>query len=67
MLQQGERATSNYASEFCQLARDVEWDRQALLDQFRRGLRGEVKNILVKFPEPKSLNEAISQVVRCNN
>ena len=40
-LQQGEHAASIYACEFCQLACDVEWDGQALLDQFCRGLRGE--------------------------
>ena len=39
-LQRGQRATSIYASEFRQLACDVEWDGQALLDQFRRELRG---------------------------
>ena len=66
-LQQGQRAASIYASEFRQLACDVEWDGQALLDQFRRGSRGEIKNILLNFPEPTSLNEAISQVVRCDN
>ena len=42
-LQQGQRAASIYASEFRQLACDVEWDGQALLDQFRRGLQGEIK------------------------
>ena len=66
-LQQGQRAASIYASEFRQLACDVEWDGQALLDQFRRGLRGEIKNLLLNFPEPTSLNEAISQAVRCDN
>ena len=66
-LQQGERAASTYASEFRQLACDVEWDGQALLDQFRRGLRGEIKNLLLNFHEPTSLNEAISQAVRCDN
>ena len=66
-LQQGDRAASIYASEFRQLACDVEWDGQALLDQFRRGLRGEIKNLLLNFPEPTSLNEAISQAVRCDN
>jgi hypothetical protein len=66
-LQQGNRAASVYASEFRQISCDVEWDGQALLDQFRRGLRGEIKHLLLNFPEPTSLNEAITQAVRCDN
>ena len=66
-LQQGNRAASTYASEFHQLACDVGRGDQALRDQFRRGLRGEVKKLLLIFPEPISLNEAITQAVRCDN
>ena len=46
---------------------DVEWGEQALQDQFRRGLRGDIKNLLLNFPQPSSLSEAISHVVRCDN
>ena len=66
-LQQGNRAASTYASEFHQLACDVGRGDQALRDQFRRGLRGEVKNLLLNFLELTSLNEAITQTVRCDN
>ena len=66
-LQQGNRAASTYASEFHQLACDVGRGDQALRDKFRRGLRGEVKKLLLNFPEPTSLNEAITQAVRCDN
>ena len=66
-LQQGNRATSTYASEFRQLASEVGWGDQALRDQFRRGLRGDVKNLLLSFPEPTSLSDAIAQAVRCDN
>jgi hypothetical protein len=65
-LQQGECAASVYASEFRQISCNVEWDGQAL-DQFRRGLHGEIKHLLLNFLEPTSLNEAISQAVRCDN
>ena len=58
---------STYASEFHQLACDVGRGDQALRDKFRRGLRGEVKKLLLIFPEPISLNEAITQAVRCDN
>ena len=40
---------SVYASEFRQLACDVQWDGQALCDHFRRGLRNEIKNLLLNF------------------
>ena len=66
-LQQGSRAASVYASEFRQLACDVNWDDQALIDHFRRGLRSNVKNLLLNFPEPTSLSQAVSQAVLCDN
>ena len=66
-LEQGSRAASVYASEFRQLACDVNWDDQALVDHFRRGLRSNVKNLLLNFPEPTSLSQAISQAVHCDN
>jgi hypothetical protein len=66
-LQQGLRAASAYASEFRQIACDVDWDEQALRDLFRQGLRSDIKNLLLNFPEPTTLQEAISQAVRCDN
>ncbi len=66
-LHQGMRAVSVYASEFRQLACDVQWDGQALCDHFRRGLRSDIKNLMLNFPEPTSLSEAISQAVTCDN
>ena len=66
-LQQHSRPASVYASEFRQLACDVNWDDQALCDQFRRGLRNDVKNLLLNFPEPTSLSQVISQAVQCDN
>ena len=61
------RPISVYASEFRQLACDVQWDGQALCDHFRRGLRSEIKNLLLNFPEPTSLSQAITQAVSCDN
>ena len=66
-LHQGMRSVSVYASEFRQLACDVQWDGQALCDHFRRGLRSEIKNLLLNFPEPTSLSQAITQAVSCDN
>ena len=66
-LQQGSRATFLYALKFRQLARDVNWDGQALCDHFRRGLRSDIQNLLLNFLEPTSLSRAISQAIECDN
>ena len=66
-LQQGRRPAAIYASEFRLLACDLSWDNAALIDQFRHGLQDEVKDLLLTMEDPKDLNEAISQAVRCDN
>ena len=67
-LRQGDRPASAYAADFRLLASDIPWDEQALMEQFRYGLRNDVKDFLLTFPEdPKSLTEAISRAVRCDN
>ena len=67
-LRQGDRPASAYAADFRLLASDIPWDEQALMEQFRYGLRNDVKDLLLTFPEdPKSLTEAISRAVRCDN
>ena len=63
-LRQGDRPASAYAVDLRLLATDIPWDDQALMKQFRYGLRNDVKDLLLTFPkEPKSLKEAISQAV----
>lgn len=66
-LRQGSRSVSVYASEYRQLAVDINWGEQALMDQFYRGLRDDVKDLLLNFPDPCTLDEAISQAVKCDN
>ena len=67
-LRQGDRPASAYAADFRLLACDIPWDEAALMDQFRQGLRNDVKDLLLTFPEdPMSLTEAISRAVRCDN
>jgi hypothetical protein len=67
-LRQGDRPASTYAADFRLLACDIPWDAEVLMDQFRQGLRSDVKDLLLTFHEdPKSLTEAISRVVRCDN
>jgi hypothetical protein len=66
-LQQGDRPASTYAADFRLLACDIPRDEEALIDQFRQGLRNNVKDLLLTFHDPKSLTEAISRAVRCDN
>jgi hypothetical protein len=66
-LKQGFRPASTYASEFCQLAGDLPWDDEALIDQFHYGLQDDVKDLLLTMEDPDDLNEAIMQAVKCNN
>lgn len=67
ILRQGTRPTSVYASEFRQLAVDVNWGETALIDQLRFGLRNDVKDLLVTLPDPTTLSEAIYNAIRCDN
>ena len=67
-LRQGDHPASAYASDFRLLAWDIPWDKEALMDQFHFGLRNDVKDLLLPLHEdPKSLTEAISRVVRCDD
>lgn len=66
-LTQGSKPASTYAAEFCQLACDIPWDDAALMEQFRWGLRNDVKDLLLTMEDPRSLSEAISQAIRCDN
>lgn len=65
-LRQGMRSTSVYASDFRQLVCDINWDEEALMSQFYWGLRDDVKDLLLTLPDPRTLNEAISQAVKCD-
>lgn len=66
-LRQGTRSASVYASDFRQLACDINWDEEALMSQFYWGLKDDVKDLLLSLPDPRTLNEAISQAVKCDN
>jgi hypothetical protein len=66
-LQQGTCSAIVYASEFKQLACNVNWGKVALIDQFRYGLRDDVQNLLLTFTDPSSFSEAITQAIQCDN
>ena len=66
-LRQGTQSASNYAFEFRQLACDINWDESTLISQFYSGLQDGVKDLLLTLPDPSTLDEAINQVVKCDN
>ena len=67
-LRQGDRPAFAYDVDFHFLACDIPWDEEALMDQFRQVLRNDVKDLLLTFHDDlKSLTEAISRAVRCDN
>jgi len=66
-LQQRTRSATIYASEFKQLACDVNWEEAALIDHFRCGLRDDVQDLLLTLIDPSSLSEGITHVIRCDN
>jgi hypothetical protein len=66
-FQQGTRSAIVYASEFRQLACDVNWGKAALIDQFRCGLCDDVQDLLLTLADPSSFSEAITQAIQCDN
>jgi len=66
-LHQGSHPTFVYASKCRQLAYDISWDEVALVNQFQFGLCGDVKDLLLTMLDPTTLNQTITQVVRCDN
>jgi hypothetical protein len=66
-LRQGSRSASVYAFDFRQLACDINWGEEALISQFHWGLRDDVKGLLLNLPDPQTLDEAISQAIKCDN
>ena len=66
-LRQGFRPVSTYVSEFRQLASDLSWDNEALIDQFHYGLQDDVKDLLLTMEDPDDLNKAITSAVKCDN
>ena len=66
-LHQGTQSASNYASEFQQLACNINWDEPALISQFYFDLQDGVKNLLLTLPDPSKLDEAINQAKKCDS
>ena len=67
LLRQGTNTVSEYAAAFRRLICDLNWGDGAYVDQFRRGLRDDVKDLMLTVEIPKSLVEAIRTAVACDN
>jgi hypothetical protein len=67
VLRQELRHASIYASNFKLLACDINWNKEALMSQFHWGLQDDVKDLLLSMSDPQTLDEAISQAVKCDN
>ena len=66
-LRQRSHLTLVYAADFCQLACDVDWDDNAHISVFCRGLQDDVKDLLLNLLDPLTLTKAVTQAVRCDN
>ncbi|KAH6559262.1 hypothetical protein KP509_1Z017200 [Ceratopteris richardii] len=61
------RPASTYASEFRQLICDLTWHEDYFISQFRWDLRDDMKDLLLRIPEVKTLNDYIMQAIQCDN
>jgi hypothetical protein len=66
MLKQ-ETSVANYWVVFKNLADLTQWDEEALTFQFRSGLKSKIKDMLLNFPDPSSLNELKELASRIDN
>lgn len=66
-LRQGNGTVSAYTAKFLQTAADLNWNEDALMDQYRAGLCEEVKDALVYHERPSSLQNLAALATRCDN
>lgn len=66
-LKHGRRPVASYAADFRQLASDLTWNDSALIHQFRSGLNVEVKDMLLHYDHPATLDELINLSIKIDN
>jgi hypothetical protein len=66
-LSQGKQPCATYASSFRLLAADLDWNDAALIQQFRFGLNDDVKDMLLHYDHPDTLDAAISLAIQIDN
>ncbi|CAG8742576.1 2123_t:CDS:2, partial [Dentiscutata heterogama] len=52
---------------FTNLIKEFKATFAAFIDQFRNGLRNDIKDLFLTVEDPTSLNDAITKAVRCDN
>ncbi|TWW74436.1 Retrovirus-related Pol polyprotein from transposon opus [Takifugu flavidus] len=60
----GERSMSDYSIDFCTLASWSQWSPAALVDTFLHGLAAHIKDAMVAYDVPSSLDGAIDLATR---
>ncbi|KAG8580255.1 hypothetical protein GDO81_007209 [Engystomops pustulosus] len=63
-LRQGRRPVEEYCSEFRQWSGPSTWNDSALRFQFRVGLNDRLKDLLVAYPTPSSLEDSMTLAIR---
>jgi hypothetical protein len=67
VLKQGAGTASAFAAEFRRLAADLDWNDAAFIATFRSGLSKTIKDLMLHFDYPTSLELAIEIAIRCDN
>ncbi len=67
MHRQVNRSVVSYISDFRRYASDLTWNDPALMEQFRRGLSDEIKDMLLNLSKPTILDEIVKFAVDCDN
>ncbi|XP_077961190.1 uncharacterized protein LOC144410185 [Gasterosteus aculeatus] len=63
-LRQGTRGVADYAIEFRTLAVESGWNDEALESVFYNGLSSQIKDELVSYPEPETLEDLVQLAIR---
>jgi len=45
----------------------VDWNKKALMAQYRKGLKTKVLNALILVEDPKDMKDLIDKIVKINN
>ena len=66
-LYQGRRPAAHYAADFRSLSVDLDWNDASLMDQYRHGLNDSVKDMLIHYPIPASLDALMALSIQLDN
>jgi retrotransposon gag protein len=64
---QGRQSCATYAANFRLVASDLDWNDAALMEQFRYGLNDDIKDMLLHFDHPRTLDSAVTLAIQMDN